>query len=238
MSTHGTARFAGALLLTGGIAFLGGCTKLSDVFTEVYANSPTNQADIAAMVRDRAGLAITYALGDTADSVTRDVVLPTSLANGTAVSWNSDQAAISTDSGTLGKVVRPLEQDKDVNLTATLTKGEVVASVAFPVKVTFSHGALTVTIALSDPSAAAVTFSVPDGQEVLKTSSLALSAAFTGATSIQWYVDNAGSAAGTGTPWTLDPTALGLDMGFHSLRLDVEKDGIWYAGRLAFTVTN
>ena len=238
MSTHGTARFAAALLLTGGIAFLGGCTKLSDVFTEVYTNSPTNQADLAAMAKDKAVLAIIYAPGDTADSVTRDLVLPTSLTNGTVVSWNSDQAAISTDPGTLGKVVRPLEQDRGVSLTATLTKGEVMASLAFPVKVTFSHGALTVTIALSDPSAAAVTFSVPDGREVLKTSSLALSAAFTGATSIQWYVDNAGSAAGTGTPWTLDPTALGLDMGFHSLRLDVEKDGIWYAGRLAFTVTN
>ena len=75
--------------------------------------------DSAAIEMAKDALMISYAEGDSADSVTQDVTLPTTGENGVAISWaSSDAASISTT----GMVTRPSAANTDVTLTATLTK--------------------------------------------------------------------------------------------------------------------
>lgn len=71
---------------------------------------------------DRQALTIGYASGDDADHVTQNVVLATTGANGSLVSWSSDNPAVIAQDGT---VTRPqaIEQDATVTLTATITNG-------------------------------------------------------------------------------------------------------------------
>ncbi|KZE48134.1 hypothetical protein AV540_00815 [Brevibacillus parabrevis] len=71
---------------------------------------------------DRQALTIGYASGDDADHVTQNVVLATTGANGSLISWSSDNPAVIAQDGT---VTRPqaIEQDATVTLTATITTG-------------------------------------------------------------------------------------------------------------------
>lgn len=71
---------------------------------------------------DRQALTIGYASGDDADHVTQNVVLATTGANGSLISWSSDNPAVIAQDGT---VTRPqaIEQDATVTLTATITNG-------------------------------------------------------------------------------------------------------------------
>ncbi|MGG0886420.1 MULTISPECIES: immunoglobulin-like domain-containing protein [Brevibacillus] len=71
---------------------------------------------------DRQTLTIGYASGDDADHVTQNVVLATTGANGSLISWSSDNPAVIAQDGT---VTRPqaIEQDATVTLTATITNG-------------------------------------------------------------------------------------------------------------------
>ena len=71
---------------------------------------------------DRQALTIGYASGDDADHVTQNVVLATTGANGSLISWSSDNTAVIAQDGT---VTRPqaIEQDAIVTLTATITNG-------------------------------------------------------------------------------------------------------------------
>ncbi|KGT72707.1 hypothetical protein MA20_48670, partial [Bradyrhizobium japonicum] len=84
-------------------------------------------ADLAA---DKAALAIGYAPGNSAEAVTTDVSLPTSGEKGSAISWQtSDAAVVEAD----GNVHRPANGagDKQVTLTATLTKGSAADTASF-----------------------------------------------------------------------------------------------------------
>ena len=77
---------------------------------------------------DLAALAIGYAQGDSAASVTKNVLLPVSGPHGTAVRWTSDNPAfIAAD----GSVVRPVGTDASATLTATLSKDGREASMSF-----------------------------------------------------------------------------------------------------------
>jgi len=75
-------------------------------------------------------VAITYADGDTKDSVTKDVTLGTVTAEGLTISWASNNAALTND----GKVTRG-EKDTDVTLTVTLKYKDVELTKSFNVTV-------------------------------------------------------------------------------------------------------
>ncbi|WP_168120814.1 leucine-rich repeat domain-containing protein, partial [Paenibacillus sp. HB172176] len=78
--------------------------------------------DAEAVALDKELLAIAYASGDSASSVTQDVGLPTSGGSGTTVTWSSDAPGVV---GEDGAVVRPsyTTGDASVTLTATIAKG-------------------------------------------------------------------------------------------------------------------
>ena len=93
--------------------------------------------DDAAVEQAKSALTITYAAGDSAESVTQDVMLPTAGENEVAISWaSSDAARISTT----GTVSRPDDQDTEVILTATLTKNTARDERAFTLTVTLPCG--------------------------------------------------------------------------------------------------
>ena len=88
--------------------------------------TPSNTAAVAA---DTAALS----LGDTS-AVTKDLTLPATVTNGTAVTWKSGDTSVISDSGA---VHRPAvgEPDAHATLTATLTRGSVSATKTFDVTV-------------------------------------------------------------------------------------------------------
>lgn len=85
------------------------------------STGPANKTDAPSVAADKSALTITYLTGDSAGSVTGNVRLAISGANGSSISWvtsNSDQIA------TNGKVTRPTVGSGDtVTLTATIAKG-------------------------------------------------------------------------------------------------------------------
>ncbi|WGV59636.1 Ig-like domain-containing protein [Brevibacillus brevis] len=102
-------------------------TKIADLEAAVAA-------DIAAVATDKGALEVVYVTGDSATSVTGDLTLATSGANGTAVTWASSDAAVNA---TTGVVTRPAngQTDATVTLTATITKGAANDTKTFTVTV-------------------------------------------------------------------------------------------------------
>lgn len=106
---------------------------LALVLTACPANTLTPVAtdpDVATVEQARDALQIGYELGDSSFSVTQNITLPTSGANGVNISWASDNlTAISTS----GIVTRPGagQQDAAVIMTATLTKNSIVLTKTF-----------------------------------------------------------------------------------------------------------
>ncbi len=75
--------------------------------------------EIDAMITiDKEVLEIIFAEGDSAGSVTRNLTLPEAGANGTTISWVSDDVSVITNEGT---VTMP-DENKTVTLTATISK--------------------------------------------------------------------------------------------------------------------
>ncbi len=114
----------------------------------VTACSPpgdTGNAEAEAVAADKAALEIRYTDGDSIDSVTQNVTLPTSGMNDSGITWTSGNPAVISASGV---VTRPVSDstNMDVTLTATITKG------AATVKKTFT---LTVLKELSETEAVA-----------------------------------------------------------------------------------
>ena len=105
---------------------------------------PEPISDEAAVMQAKDRLEIGYSGTDTAMSVTENVTLPTTGADGVVISWmSSDPSIISTD----GTVTRPTDMDTDVHLTATLTKGDASDTKTFT---------LTAIIPDADPDTIAV----------------------------------------------------------------------------------
>ena len=78
--------------------------------------------DGAAVQRAKDGLMIGYATGDSAESVTQNVIpARTAGANGVSISWESSNAARISTTGT---VSRPSAANTEVTLIATLTKND------------------------------------------------------------------------------------------------------------------
>ena len=91
-------------------------------------NTPLTPAEEVAAAK--AALAIGYAAGDSAASVTQNLTLPTTGADGTTISWSSSNPAVVTSAG----VVTPLTtQDANVTLTATISIGTASDTKVFPI---------------------------------------------------------------------------------------------------------
>ena len=85
-----------------------------------------------AVAAAKAALAICYVSGDSGSSVTHNLTLLTTGADGTTISWtSSDPSVISTT----GVVTQPVTQDANVTLTATISVSGVSDTKTFPVTV-------------------------------------------------------------------------------------------------------
>ena len=88
-------------------------------------------------------LEIGYKTGDKSDKVTQNLTLPKTVAEaaGVSITWKSDKPETVKDDGT---VIRPVEADIQVTLTATLTKGKAAEQKAFTVTVLHDQDKLDV----------------------------------------------------------------------------------------------
>lgn len=91
-------------------------------------------SDAERVAQAKAALALGFAPGDTADSVTQKLTLPLAGLNDTTVSWSSDTPDIITNEGA---VTRPQYDlgDRKVKLTATIAKGSTSDTQTFEVTV-------------------------------------------------------------------------------------------------------
>jgi hypothetical protein len=88
--------------------------------------------DAAAVAADKAALAIVYGPGDSASQVTGNIVLPTSGANGSTITWETSDPAIVSISG---GVTVPSDSDASVTMTATISRGAASDTASFPLTV-------------------------------------------------------------------------------------------------------
>ncbi len=114
-------------------------------FTLTVIEAPITDDEIVA--GDAETLAIEYAPGDSASSVTLDLGLPATATQGSSVSWSSSDTSLITDAG---GVTRPSFDagDTSMTLTATLSQGEASTTVDFPLTLVAVDG-FTVSIELS-----------------------------------------------------------------------------------------
>lgn len=112
---------------------------------------------------DLAALEITYASGDSADHVTRNVTLPDTGASGSDVTWETDQADYVTAGGA---VTRPAYEDgnQTVTLTATVTKGDVSMEKEFILRVIAEVEDTDPARALDDAGSAVIVYAEGDGR--------------------------------------------------------------------------
>ncbi len=108
-------------------AFLVICTVFLFTSCSGTEAAPVN-TDAEAVSAAKDALAITYAAGDSAAAVTKNLTLPVFGANGVAIAWTSSSAFV-TDSG---EVKRPGDVSEAVTMTATLTKGSSRDTKVFP----------------------------------------------------------------------------------------------------------
>lgn len=88
--------------------------------------------DAQAVAAAKAALAIGYASGDSASSVTQNLTLPATGIDGSSNSWVSGNPAVVSNAGA---VTRPLTGDDSVTITATITVGSASDTKAFPITV-------------------------------------------------------------------------------------------------------
>lgn len=96
----------------------------------IVACTPSN-TDAADVLAAKTALEVGYTAPDNLNSVTQDVTLPTTGANGVTITWQSSHPSVVS---TTGDVTRPAS-DTNVTLTATLSKGEETDTKNFALKV-------------------------------------------------------------------------------------------------------
>lgn len=111
---------------------MGGLTLII-AFAACTQPTQTPSPEAQAVASAKAGLAITFSSGDSAESVTGNLTLPTTATGDVAVSWASSNTAVISVSGATATVMRPAVglADANVTLMATLTKGEAKDTKAF-----------------------------------------------------------------------------------------------------------
>lgn len=110
-----------------------GTAKATRTFTLTVVKLP--QTDIEAVAADKEALAIGFSGLDSAATVTQDVKLASSGANGTTISW---QSSVPQTISTAGVVTRPDytgESDVEVTLNATISKGAISETKTFTLTV-------------------------------------------------------------------------------------------------------
>ncbi|WP_240419892.1 S-layer homology domain-containing protein [Paenibacillus periandrae] len=134
-----------------------GTSTATKSFTVLVVKATGNsETAVAASIN---ALAIGYASGDSAASVTQNLTLETSdVVNGTTITWSSSNAAVVSNTGV---VVRPTA-DTVVTLTATVSSGSNSGTKEFQVTVKASTSVTTVTY-LTYNTTASVTNSVYSG---------------------------------------------------------------------------
>ncbi len=148
-------------------------------------------SDAGAVANDKAALAITYASGDNAGSVTQDLGLLDSGANGTTITWQSSPAGVIANDGT---VTRPSSGDINVTLIATVSKNGASDTKSFPVTVKISNtGAVA-----ADKTALAITFASGDSAGSV-TQSVYLPVTGSFGSNISWQSDNNSIITNDGT---------------------------------------
>ena len=148
--------------------------------------------DSPAVQQAKNALMIGYAAGDSAESVTQDVMLPTAGANGVSISWESSDAARVSTTGT---VSRPNDQNTQVTLTATLTKNEARDERAFTLTVILLEDDAAVEMA---KNALMIGYATGDGAESV-TQDVMLPTAGANGVSVSWASSNAARVSTTGT---------------------------------------
>ncbi len=96
----------------------------------IVACTPSN-TDAADVLAAKTALEVGYTAPDNLNSVTQDVTLPATGANGVTITWQSSHPSVVS---TTGDVTRPAN-DTNVTLTATLSKGEETDTKNFALKV-------------------------------------------------------------------------------------------------------
>jgi hypothetical protein len=96
------------------------------------AVTKAEMTDALAVSLDADALGIFFAAGDTADGVTLNVTLAETGANGTSITWASDNSTVVSPAGI---VARPATANQSVVLTATVTKGSANQDKAFTLTV-------------------------------------------------------------------------------------------------------
>ena len=107
---------------------------------------------------DKSALTVGYAIGDSTASVTQNLTLPlTGSVSGSAITWSSNNAAVSTVTGSsIGVVSRPTYESGDANvvLTATITSGGASVTKDFSLVVTkLSQVLLPSLVSITAPAA-------------------------------------------------------------------------------------
>ena len=165
----------------------GAVTNTRSFTLTVVALSDT---DTEAVTNAKVALAIGYTFPDTAKSVTTNVALATSGADGVSISWSSSDTSVITANGT---VTRPDfdSGNAQVALTATLSKSSSEGSMASDTKVFV----LTVISLPPDPNiiavsnakeALAITYTSPDTDRMSVTRNLILPISTTNSINISW----------------------------------------------------
>ena len=151
-------------------------------------------ADTAAVTAAKTALAVTYTSGDTASSVTGNLTLPTSGADGVSISWASSHTSIIS---TAGAVTRPDDMNTDVTLTATLSKNAASDTKQFPLTVIISVLGADTAAVTAAKSALAVTYTSGDGPTSV-TGNLTLPTSGADGVSISWASSDTGIIGTTG----------------------------------------
>ena len=198
---------------TGIIGTTGAVTRPDDMTTDVVltatlsknAASDTKQfpltviisvlgADTAAVTAAKSALAVTYTSGDGPTSVTGNVTLPTTGADGVSISWASSETSII---GTNGMVTRPDDMNTDVTLTATLSKNTASDTKQFPLTVIISVLGADTAAVTAAKSALAVTYTSGDGPTSV-TGNVTLPTTGADGVSISWASSDTGIIGTTG----------------------------------------
>ena len=145
-----------------------------------------NENDYA-VSQDKAALEIGYNGNDSAESVTQNILLPTSGSNGTIISWVSDNDSMITSTGI---VIRPIfgTGNMSITLTATITKGSTSDTKTFTLTVIEAPITDTESVA-TDKTALLIGYGGTDS-DLQVTQNISLPKAGSNSTVISWESDN------------------------------------------------
>lgn len=163
-------------------------------FSVTVIEQPASDADSVA--EDKANLVVTYGSGDSVGNVTQDVTLPTSGANGTTISWASNNTGVIANDGT---VIRPAfnSGDATVTLTATITKGSESVTKVFTLTVKETPQTDAEAVA-ADKAILVITYGAGDSAGNV-TQNVILPTSGSSGTTISWSSDDTGVIANNGT---------------------------------------